>query len=85
MSQLFRELIKRAGVYRDRSISKSEWVLRGDTVRYAAWDMIKEIVNYDFKVEKSFHIRICQCRMLLLMLLNLLREFGRSICISQAA
>ncbi len=39
--QLFKGLIKNAGSYRDYNISKKEWVLKGDTVRYAAWDMIE--------------------------------------------
>ena len=52
--QLFKGLIKKAGVYRDYNISKNEWVLKGDTVRYAAWDTIKETVDYDFSIEKNF-------------------------------
>ena len=52
--QLFKGLIKSAGAYRDHNISKNEWVLKGDTVRYAAWDTIKETVDYDFDIEKSF-------------------------------
>ncbi len=52
--QLFKGLIKKAGAYRDYNISKNEWVLKGDTVRYAAWDAIKETVDYDFSIEKNF-------------------------------
>ena len=55
--QLFKGLIKGAGAYRDYNITKSEWVLKGDTVRYAAWDSIKETVDYDFDVERNFSYR----------------------------
>lgn len=55
--QLFKGLIKHAGVYRDYNISKKEWVLRGDTVRYSSWDMIKDTVEYDFSAEKGFSYR----------------------------
>ena len=52
--KLFKGLIKRAGSYRDYNISKREWVLKGDTVRYAAWDSIGETVEYDFEKERAF-------------------------------
>lgn len=52
--RLFKGLLGGAGAYRDYNISKNEWVLKGDTVRYAAWDAIRETVEYDFSVEKSF-------------------------------
>lgn len=55
--QLFKGLIKNAGQYRDYNISKNEWVLKGDTVRYAAWDTIKETVDYDFGTERDFSYR----------------------------
>ncbi len=31
-----------------------KWVLKGETVIYAAWDSIKETLDYDFNVEKQF-------------------------------
>lgn len=52
--QLFKGLIKSAGAYRDYNITKNEWVLKGDTVRYASWDAIKDTVDYDFGTEKDF-------------------------------
>lgn len=52
--QLFKGLIKNAGAYRDYNITKNEWVLKGDTVRYASWDTIKDTVDYDFSTEKDF-------------------------------
>lgn len=52
--RLFKGLIKHAGTYRDFNISKSEWALKGETVRYSSWDAIKDTVEYDFNVEKGF-------------------------------
>ena len=52
--QLFKGLIKDAGTYRDYNITKNEWVLKGDTVRYASWDSIKDTVDYDFGIERDF-------------------------------
>ena len=52
--QLFKDLINNAGSFRDYNITKNEWVLKGDTVRYASWDTIRETVDYDFNTEKDF-------------------------------
>ena len=43
-----------AGVIRDYNISKREWVLQGKSVVYAGSDTIKDTLNYDFDLEKSF-------------------------------
>jgi fido (protein-threonine AMPylation protein) len=55
--QLFAGLLPAAGEYRDYNHSKREWVLKGDTVRYAAWETIKETVDYDFGLEQEFSYR----------------------------
>lgn len=52
--QLFTGLIEHAGDYRDYNITKREWVLKGDTVRYASWDTISETIEYDFDIEENF-------------------------------
>ena len=52
--RLFDGIYKFAGVIRDYNISKREWVLRGKSVVYAGYDTIKDTMNYDFDLEKSF-------------------------------
>ena len=44
----------KAGKFRDYSITKKEWVLDGDTVLYAPYDLIKSSLEYDFEIEKKF-------------------------------
>lgn len=52
--RLFDGIYKFAGVIRDYNISKREWVLQGKSVVYAGSDTIKDTLNYDFDLEKSF-------------------------------
>ena len=52
--RLFDGIYKFAGVIRDYNISKREWVLQGKSVVYAGSDMIRDTLNYDFDLEKSF-------------------------------
>ena len=52
--RLFNGIFKGAGVYRDYNFTKKEWVLNGDTVLYASFEMIKETLEYDFNQEKEF-------------------------------
>ncbi len=52
--RLFEGVFKHAGQIRTYNITKKEWVLKGDSVIYAAWNSIKETLNYDFSVEKQF-------------------------------
>ena len=52
--RLFDGIYKFAGVIRDYNISKREWVLRGKSVVYAGSDTIRDTLNYDFDLEKSF-------------------------------
>ena len=52
--RLFDGIYKFAGVIRDYNISKREWVLRGKSVVYAGSDTIRDTMNYDFDLEKSF-------------------------------
>ncbi len=52
--RLFTGVLKSAGQFRTYNITKKEWVLSGDTVYYAAYDSIRETLDYDFSQEKAF-------------------------------
>lgn len=52
--RLFEGVFPHAGQIRNYNITKKEWVLKGHTVIYAAWDSIKDTLDYDFSTEKQF-------------------------------
>lgn len=52
--RLFSKVLKHAGEFRTYNITKREWVLDGDTVTYARYEMLKETLNFDFSAEKDF-------------------------------
>lgn len=52
--RLFEGVFNHAGQIRQYNITKKEWVLKGDTVTYAAWNSIKDTLDYDFATEKQF-------------------------------
>ncbi len=52
--RLFEGVFSHAGQIRKYNITKKEWVLKGDTVTYAAWDSIRDTMDYDFSTEKQF-------------------------------
>ena len=52
--RLFTGIFEFAGKIRDYNISKSEWVLDGETVYYASASSILATLDYDFKQEKDF-------------------------------
>jgi len=52
--RLFEGLYNHAGKIRDYNISKSEWVLNGETVFYASAQSIRDTLDYDFAQEKKF-------------------------------
>lgn len=52
--RLFEGIYKFAGRIRDYNITKSEWVLRGETVYYASADTIRETLDYDMGQERSY-------------------------------
>lgn len=52
--RLFGGVFSHAGQIRQYNVTKKEWVLRGDTVTYAAWNSIKDTLDYDFATEKQF-------------------------------
>lgn len=51
---MFEDIFEHAGQIRQYNITKKEWVLKGDTVIYAAWNSIKDTMDYDFATEKQF-------------------------------
>ena len=55
--RLFTGIYKFAGKIRDYNISKSEWVLNGETVYYASADSIRATLDYDFGQEKAFQYK----------------------------
>ena len=52
--RLFKDIIDKAGMYRDYNITKKEWVLDGETVIYSSFQSIKDTLDYDFEQEKNF-------------------------------
>lgn len=52
--RLFSGIYKFAGKIRDYNITKSEWVIDGETVFYASAPLIRETLEYDFREEKNF-------------------------------
>ena len=55
--RLFEGIYRHAGKIRDYNISKEEWVLDGDTVTYGNAMDLREMLNYDIKLEKEFSYR----------------------------
>ena len=52
--RLFSGVFDHAGKLREYNITKKEWVLNGATVLYAAYDSIRDTLDYDFSREKQF-------------------------------
>lgn len=52
--KLFRGVFRHAGKIRDYNITKSEWVLDGDSVRYESADVIAATLEYEFEKERRF-------------------------------
>ncbi len=53
-AQLFSGIYRHAGQLRDYNITKSEWVLDGDTVIYGSALSLRQTLEYDFSVEREF-------------------------------
>lgn len=53
--RLFKGLIKHAGDFRKFNITKKEWILKGDTVAYSSYEMIKSTLEYDFQEDKKIN------------------------------
>ena len=52
--RLFDGVFKFAGKVRDYDITKTEWVLKGDTVHYGAAYRLIDTLTFDFEQEKQF-------------------------------
>lgn len=52
--RLFNGVFKHAGEYRKVNISKREWVLDGESVIYAPYELLRETIEYDFTQERNF-------------------------------
>lgn len=52
--RLFEGVLEFAGSIRDYDISKNEWVLNGDTVRYGSSYRLMEMLAFDLKQEREF-------------------------------
>lgn len=52
--RLFEGIFPHAGHYRTVNISKREWVLDGESVTYAPYDLLAETIDYDFAQERQF-------------------------------
>ena len=55
--KLFRGVFGHAGKIRDYNITKTEWVLDEDTVRYESADVIAATIEYEFDRERRFDYR----------------------------
>ena len=55
--KLFVGIYKHAGRIRDYNITKSEWVLKKDTVRYESADVIAATLEYEFERERKFNYK----------------------------
>lgn len=52
--RIFEGVFKHAGHVRDYDITKKEWILDNDTVRYLNWEDLHRALNYDIEQERSF-------------------------------
>ena len=52
--RLFTGIYKFAGKIRNYNITKNEWVLKGQTVLYSDFNLIRQTLDYDFAQEKQF-------------------------------
>ena len=52
--RIFEGVFKHAGELRKYDITKKEWVLEGDTVRYQNWEDLRRTLDYDIEQERTF-------------------------------
>ena len=52
--RIFKGVFRNAGQVRDYDITKKEFVLRGDTVRYLNWEDLRRALDYEIEREKQF-------------------------------
>lgn len=51
--RVFEGVLKHAGELRKYNITKNEWVLEGDTVRYLNWEDLRQAIDFDLAQERS--------------------------------
>ena len=51
--RVFEGVLKHAGELRKYDITKKEWVLEGDTVRYLNWEDLRRALDYDIEQERN--------------------------------
>ena len=51
--RVFEGVLKHAGELRKYDITKKEWVLEGDTVRYLNWEDLHRALDYDIEKERN--------------------------------
>ena len=52
--RIFEGVLKHAGELRKYDITKNEWVLEGDTVRYMNWEDLRMALDYEIQRERAF-------------------------------
>lgn len=52
--RIFEGVFDHAGLLRKYDITKSEWVLEGDTVHYLNWEDLRRALDYDIAQERGF-------------------------------
>jgi len=52
--RIYEGVFKHAGELRHYDITKKEWVLEGDTVRYLNWEDLRGALDYDIEQERNF-------------------------------
>ena len=55
--RLFENVLDSAGQFREYNISKEEWVLGGESVRYGNAPDLKAMLEYDFEQEKQYNYK----------------------------
>ena len=52
--RIFEGVLMHAGELRKYDITKKEWVLEGDTVRYLNWEDLRRALDYEIQQERAF-------------------------------
>lgn len=51
---LFKEVLSHAGQFRTYAITKSQWILDGETIAYGSPDSLSSLLAFDFSEEKKY-------------------------------
>ena len=76
--QLFHGIYKFAGKIRDYNISKSEWVLNGDSVSYGRADKCRETLYYDIEQAMQFKFEIIEDKVFLKKVANFISNLWQN-------